>query len=302
MNQTEAIPMTDTAAQLTERLRRPAGIRSLTLGDTKLTYVPDGVALLNGRLLLPEASDDDWARHAEYLDDAGCVVASVGGLLVERAGRAMLIDAGMGPWSVGPPLNPYGTTTGGALLENLALLGRTPADIESIALTHLHPDHFGWAWHPAVGSEQPPFTEAEYLLPDPEWADRHFLEEHGLGNMLKPLESRVRTVVDGEEVFPGVTVRFAPGHSVGHAAYVVSDGGQEVIAFGDAFHSPVQIIHPSWEATVDHDRAQAAKLRLNLVLELAQSNTIGFGIHFADVPFGQVHFDNNMARWQPLDA
>jgi hypothetical protein len=86
--------MTDTTPHLDERLRRPSGIRSLTLGDTKLSYVPDGCAALNARMLLPEPTEEFWARHAEYLDEGGFLVASVGGLLVERDGRALLIDAG----------------------------------------------------------------------------------------------------------------------------------------------------------------------------------------------------------------
>jgi hypothetical protein len=84
-------------AHLDERLRHPSGIRSLTLGHTKLSYVPDGVATLNARMLLPEPTNEDWAQHAEYLDKDGSLVASVGGLLVERDGRALLIDAGVGP-------------------------------------------------------------------------------------------------------------------------------------------------------------------------------------------------------------
>src|SRR5215831_14749784 len=97
----EVRPMTDTTPRLDERLRRPSGIRSLTLGDTKLTYVPDGQATLNARLLLPQATEEDWAENAGYLDEDGFLLASVGGLLVERDGRALLIDAGAGPITMG---------------------------------------------------------------------------------------------------------------------------------------------------------------------------------------------------------
>ena len=57
--------MTDTTQHLDERLRRHSGIRSLTLGDTKLSYVPDGQATLNARMMLPEVTDEFWAQHAE---------------------------------------------------------------------------------------------------------------------------------------------------------------------------------------------------------------------------------------------
>ena len=293
--------MTDTAPNLGERFRDPAGIRSLTLGDTKLTYVPDGQTTINARMLLPQVTEQEWAQHAGYLDEGGFLLASVGGLLVERDGRALLIDAGAGPITIGPPLNTYGVMTGGALLDNLAKAGRGPADIEAIALTHLHADHFGWAWHPAPGSGRPAF-DVNYLVAESEWTQRHYPEAQGMGDMIKAMEPQVRTVAEGEEIFPGVRVRYMPGHSAGHAAYVIDAGGQRVIAFGDAFHSPLQITHPLWENTFDFDHQQSTSLRRGLVDELAQPDTIGFGIHFADVPFGRVRTEGGQSAWQPIDA
>src|SRR5262245_45803415 len=117
-----------------ERLRRPSGIRSLTIGDTTVSYVPDGAVRLSPRGWLPDTTDEVWARRPEYLDESGNLVAGIGGLLVERGGRALLIDAGFGPQAVpAQPGNPYGAIHGGALLENLAALGRGPADIEAVA-------------------------------------------------------------------------------------------------------------------------------------------------------------------------
>ncbi|MDD7833873.1 MBL fold metallo-hydrolase [Paenarthrobacter sp. AB444] len=284
-----------------ERLRRPAGIRSLTLGDTKLTYLPDGVGTLDARMLLTEPSEDFWAQHPQYLDEGGHLVTGNGALLVEHDGRALMIDAGVGPITMGPPENPFGVLSGGKLLDSFAAIGRDPSDVEAVAFTHLHVDHFGWAWHPAPGSEQPAFKSADYLVAESEWDMRGYAEAQGMGDMLMAMQPRVRTIADGEEVFPGVRVMFGPGHSPGHALYVISAGGQRVIAFGDAFHSPIQITHPLWENTFDFDHQQATTLRHRLVLELAKPNTIGFGIHFADVPFGHVHIASNQATWQPID-
>jgi hypothetical protein len=36
--------------------------------------------------------------------------------------------------------------------------------------------------------------------------------------------------------------------------------------------------------------------------ELEEPDTIGFGIHFADVVFGQVRRDGDGPAWRPLDA
>ena len=294
--------MTDTTPRADERLRRPSGIRSLTLGDTKLTYVPDGIGTLKAKLWIPEPTDEFWAEHPDYLDEGGHLVTGNGGLLVERDGRALLIDAGVGPLRMGPPENPFGVLSGGALLDSLATIGRKPEDIEAVALTHLHIDHVGWAWHPAPGSDRPAFTEADYLIAEPEWEHRHVAEAQGMGDMLKAMEPRVRTVADGDEIFPGVHVMLAPGHSPGHTAYVINAGGRRVIVFGDAFHSPIQIAHPLWEVPADHNVGQSTSLRHNLVLELAKPDTIGFGIHFADVPFGRVRIEDGRPAWQPIDA
>ena len=100
---------------------------------------------------------------------------------------------------------------------------------------------------PPPGSDRPAFTNVDYLVAEPEWTQRHYPEAQGMGDMIKALAPRVRTVAEGEEIFPGTHVRFTPGHSAGHAAYVINAGGQRVIAFGDAFHSPLQITHPPWE-------------------------------------------------------
>ncbi|MFC5148035.1 MBL fold metallo-hydrolase [Streptomyces aureoversilis] len=280
------------------RLNRPAGIRSLQLGDIKVTYVPDGAGQLGPRGWLPDTTDEVWAEHPEYLDATGSLVASMGGLLVEHGDRALLIDAGFGPGHhPGQPGTPVGEINGGALLDNLARLGRTPAGIEAVAITHLHGDHIGW-------SAQLAGAGAVHLMSEPEWEHRHLAGQHGVSQeVLASLEPRLRTVADGEEIFPGVRVMLTPGHTAGHSAYVVTGGGRRLIAFGDALHSPIQIAHPEWSAVVDHDARQSADHRRRLVEEMAQPGTIGFGVHFADVVFGRVLRDAAGATsWEPVDA
>ncbi|GAB2587397.1 MBL fold metallo-hydrolase [Streptomyces capparidis] len=295
--------MTDFAVDRGERLRRAAGIRSVQLGDLRVSFVPDGVVQLPPRGWLPDTTDEVWAAHPEYLDDSGSLVASLGGLLVESADRALLIDAGFGPLSLPPdPGTPRGAIRGGALPAGLAELGRAPEEVEAVAFTHLHPDHLGWAWHPVPGGDLPVFAHADYLVAEPEWAQRDLLAAHGMAEEVAGLAPRVRTVTDGQEVFPGVRMRISAGHTAGHAEYVITSGGQRLIAFGDALHSPIQVDHPEWSAAVDHDPVLAAEHRRRLVAELEEPDTIGFGIHFADVVFGRVRRDGAGPAWRPLDA
>ncbi|RBQ22060.1 MBL fold metallo-hydrolase [Spongiactinospora rosea] len=303
MTREGSVPVPNTPSISEPRLRRPAPIRSLPIGDLTVTYVPDGAVQLKPRAWLPATTDETWAAHPEYLDESGNLVASIGGLLVEHGDRALLIDAGFGPQALpDQPGNAHGAIHGGALLDNLAVIGRKPADIEAVAITHLHIDHVGWAWHPAPGSDAPAFVNAEYLVPEPEWTQRHlYYDAHEAARqILGLLEPRVRTVTDGQEIFPGVTVYATPGHTAGHAAYVIASGGRRLIAFGDALHSSIQIDHPDWSAAPDHDSTQSAAFRRQLVTDLAEPNTIGFGIHFADVQFGHVTPDGPTPTWRPL--
>lgn len=289
--------MADFAIDQDERLRRPGRIRSIQLGDMKVSFVPDGAIEGRPRSWLPDTTDAVWDTHRRYLDDSGYLVASIGGLLIETGDRALLIDAGFGPHSLpAEPGSPNGAIRSGALLDNLAKLGRRPEHIEAVAFTHLHPDHLGWACHPAPGSDRPAFAHANYLVAEPEW-DSHEPSDLETTTAFAP---RLHTVTDGEEIFPGVEVRITAGHTPGHAEYLIASGGQRLIAFGDALHSPIQADHPEWSCVYDHNPIHAAEHRHYLLTELEEPNTIGFGIHFADAVFGRIDRDDSRPAWRPL--
>ncbi|MFF5979436.1 MBL fold metallo-hydrolase [Streptomyces olindensis] len=247
-------------------------------------------------------TDDDWTAHREYLDESGQLVDSIGGLLVERDDRALLIDAGLGEVSSPAWGGPIGAVDSGGLLDRLAGVGRDPGTVETVAFTHLHPDHVGWAWRAAPGGEDAAFTTAEYRISVPEWEHRGLMAGHGTPQeVLDKLEPRLRTMTDGEEIFPGVTARVIGGHTAGHTAYVISDGGQRLIAFGDAFHTPAQISNPHWYANNDYDPEAGAEERRRLIQELTEPGTVGFGGHFADVVFGRVEVRDGRPVWQPVE-
>lgn len=284
------------------RLRRVSGIRSFRLGELKISYVPDGAVELKPLGWLADSTEEYWAAHPEYLDASGNLVASIGGLLVEHGERALLIDAGFGPqaWPADPEHPFIGAIHGGELLDSLAALGRAPEEIEAVAFTHLHTDHLGWACLPVPGTDRIAFAGARYLFSEPEWAQRRPNAGHGVTQeMLTTLEPQVRTVVDDEEIFPGVRVLLTPGHTPGHTAYTITSGGRRLIAFGDAMHTSVQIDHPDWSAGPDHDPVESAVHRRRLVAELARPDTIGFGVHFADVVFGRVRPNQDGPAWHP---
>ncbi|KIQ08031.1 hypothetical protein RU01_21820 [Rhodococcus sp. MEB064] len=276
-------------------------MRTLRVADATLTFVPDGSAWIDPGVLFPTSTDVDWQAKAEYLDEAGQLINTLGAVLVQRDGRALLIDAGLGTVSTSAWGGPIKAVESGEMLNNLALAGCPLDSIESVAITHLHHDHIGWAWRDAPGSDHSAFSHCSYLVSDTEWAGRAHGGDHGVHpEALDKLEPNVRTFADGEEVFPGVHARVRGGHTSGHTTFVITAGAHRIVIFGDIFLTSAQISNPEWSLTIDHDPDLAIAERQRLLDELATPNTIGVGAHFADVVFGRIDMDGG-ATWEPVD-
>ncbi|WP_328916076.1 MULTISPECIES: MBL fold metallo-hydrolase [unclassified Streptomyces] len=269
--------------------------RSLRLGDLTLTVIPDGTVQLDPNLWLPGSPPEHWTGEGgALLDSQGFLATSVSALLVEHGDRALLIDAGFGPQHIpaARTIPPIGDLTGGRLLTSLKEAGREPSSIDTVAFTHLHDDHVGWAFG-AGPDKATPFTGATFVASGEEWA-----------GWTRPPGFTVPTVraATGEEIFPGVTAWVTPGHTHGHTSYVLSSGGQRLIAFGDVFHSPAQLAHPDWPVSVDALPEQAVAARRRTLEELTRPDTWAFANHFADVHFGRVTGQGPDAVWEPLDT
>jgi len=287
----------------TGQLSHQSAVRQLKLADVTFTYVVDGAMALPPEDFLPAIPAAYWAEHPEALDPGGRVPMSAGGLLVERAGRRLLIDTGLGQTDdIG-----IGSVNSGDLLNTLSALGVAPGDVDTVAFTHLHPDHTGWAF--TDGGEagwQKTFPNARYVLADAEWAP---VRETSTGDpqQANPLVDSLRNDVsltlteDGAAIWPGVTALVTPGHSPGHTSYVVSTaGGSRLVAFGDAFHTPAQLIRTDWTSGPDVYPGDVPAARARVLAEMAVPETFGFAFHFGDQPFGRVVLDaEGQPRWRP---
>src|ERR1700712_3727917 len=275
------------------RLCDQSAVRQLQLDDLTLTYIVDGaMAMVPGRFLssIPASY---WQLHGSDLNAEGLVAMSAGGLLVEHAGHRLLIDTGLGPVT-----DDNGTmrSNSGDLLKVLAAVGVSACDIEIVALTHLHPDHTGWAFADAdSGPGKPIFPEAQYVLADAEMATlndsagrSYSSDVNALSNSLRHMSS-LTLIGDGDEVAPGVVAMVTPGHSPGHTSYIVmSQSGQRVVVFGDVFHTPAQITNITWTSDPASDPSAVPGARERVLAELATTGTLGFAFHFGDQPFGRV--------------
>jgi glyoxylase-like metal-dependent hydrolase (beta-lactamase superfamily II) len=288
------------------RLSDQSAVRTLQLDDVTLTYVVDGSMALIAERFLPNIPASYWEDHPEAVTADRRVAMSAGGLLVRRGDHRVLIDAGYGAVREN---NPWGEIDCGAMLETLAVLGTTTADIDVLALTHLHIDHTGWAFVTDCGqSPQPAFPNARYLVSAEELAPhQHGIHPAGspsVEQVIEPLAKICTTIADGQEVAPGIVAVVTPGHSAGHTSYVVtSTQGRRVVVFGDTFHVPAQLSDPGWGSLSDVDSERVLIARARITTELERPDTLGFGFHFGDQAFGRVTRDDaGVPIWIPVPA
>lgn len=282
-----------------------SAVRTISLDDVRLTYAVDGAMGLKPEVFFPYLTGEYWAAHPGTLTAQGQIAMSVGGLLVERGGRRLLIDAGLGAQS---GRNPLGAVNSGALPDTLAALGSDTAAVDTVAFTHLHNDHTGWAFtHDGDGTYRKTFPAARYLVAATEWAPYgrgETLPSAAPAAVLQQLAATRTLVGDGEEIFPGVRTVVTPGHSPGHTSYIITSGtGKRLIALGDAFHTPAQLGHPEWPSMPDIDASAVLAARRKLIRELEQPGTLGFACHFGDQAFGRVRrTGTGVHDWEPVPA
>ena len=107
-------------------MRNPAFI-SRQIGDFQVAPLSDG-SMAAGLALLSGINIDDAAdiqRSAGVIDPGNI---DISGYLIRGRGRTILIDAGTGS---------------GVLETSLRAAGSAPDDVDTVLLTHAHPDHIG---------------------------------------------------------------------------------------------------------------------------------------------------------------
>lgn len=196
-------------------------------------------------------------------------------------GKHIMVDSGSGgQWQ------PTATGVLGVMKE----AGIDPASVTTILISHFHPDHiFGLM---EKGTNKPIFPNAELVVTADEykwWTDPGRVEK--LPEARRALGQRVNAVfptwknfnlVDREkEVAPGIRLVKTPGHTPGHAAYLLSSGDQQVMLSNDAAYVPALLApHPDWQGAYDQDGPLAVETRRKLLDRVVADKLHVRGAHF----------------------
>lgn len=257
------------------------------IGDFWVTALSDGtmsasLALLSGI----EAAEAAAIQHNARIAEPGNI--HINGYLIQGRGRTLLVDAGAGG------LN----NVGGQLKETLAAAGVSPDDVDTVLLTHAHPDHIGGLLDD-VG--QPVFNQAELHLHPLEaayWQDdekRKMANERGQRNFdlaRRTLDAYARKVclIGKGEVAEGILPEWLPGHTPGHTGFRITSGDECLLIWGDIVHFPhIQSARPNVSIVFDCDPRQARETREKIMAQAVRENLLIAGMHLDSAGFARVY-------------
>jgi len=247
-----------------------AGIYHRRVGDIVVTALSDGFFITEREMTRNLAREELAQALAASFRDT--VIFSVNAFLIRARGRIALLETGSGNY-LGPTL--------GHLIGNMKAAGVMPAEVDTVLLTHMHPDHSAGLTDMTTGARN--FPNAELVVHENE--PRHWYDDGKMAaasdlykhlhfqmtrEQTQPYLDRMRTFVKGE-VFPGVTAIPAHGHTPGHTAFLIESRNERLLVWGDTIHIPeVQFARPEIAMVPDTDPDAAVASRRR-ILDMAVS-------------------------------
>jgi glyoxylase-like metal-dependent hydrolase (beta-lactamase superfamily II) len=257
-----------------------------TIGDFSVTAVSDGVLNSNHDVILGvERAESERMTGIPYGQplplDVNCFV-------IRYRDHIMLSDAGTGH-SYGPTL--------GKLPQNLRAAGIAPENVDTILLTHLHPDHSFGLVDP---QGRPIFPNAHLIVheveaafwldrePRPDDSERIARNTKAQRTTLAPYAGRIRRVRDGE-VLPGIAAIMRPGHTPGHTTWLLQSGNERLLLWGDIVHlAAVQVPRPDAALIFDVDPELAKASRQAAFDWVSRERVSVGGAHLGFPGFGKL--------------
>ena len=295
------------AAAPTAGVQSP-GVYRQKLGNFEVTALYDGTWFrkIDEKFVRNAGPDQVNKALSDSFLQPGIVPTSFTALLVNTGSKLILIDTGTGG-QLGP--------TTGHMPGALAAAGVKPEAIDTIAISHFHPDHINGI---KDKDGKKVFANAEIQVPAPEWA--FWMDDANMGaapEAMRPLFLNVRRIFrdiagevkrfeSGAEVAPGVGTIPAYGHTPGHTAFTVNSGNQSLLVLSDTTNHPWLFArNPEWQGIFDMDGPMAVDNRKRMLDRAAANRLQVAGYHFPFPATGFIlksgtGYEVVPAMWQPI--
>ncbi len=234
-------------------------------------------------------------------------------LYIKTGSHKVLVDTGIGKYGslAGRMFPDVDNTTSrlGTVLENMIAAGINPEEVDTVIITHAHPDHIGGNYD---AENQLNFPNARYFIWKDEW---DFWFDGARTTALKvppPMVQVAReglepirdmaTLLDSEgEIVPGISAVATPGHTPGHIALLIMSGQQQLLHISDAVIHPVHLERPEILTAFDIVPEQTLASKRALCNRAAEEKALVFAHHFPPFPnLGHIAWSGEGWQWQPV--
>lgn len=234
-------------------------LSTMELDNMKVTWIRDNA---NDRIMPLSLFPDATKVQIDSLSLQAGVPASVSTFLVEKDGKRILFDAGMG-------------APDSKLPEGLKALNINPSEIDYLYITHFHGDHIGGMMKDGV----PVFSNAQVSVSKIEydaWMKMPADKKSQVENTMKAYKDRLHLFAFGDTLPCDVVAMEAAGHTPGHTVFRTGN----LLVIGDLMHgAALQLKYPEICATYDMDKSGAVKSRKHYVQYARENGLVIAGMH-----------------------
>jgi glyoxylase-like metal-dependent hydrolase (beta-lactamase superfamily II) len=278
---------------------------ALRIGEIDVLVISDGVLPLPTTMLGYNADPTvraAWMHDMFLPPDAFDWALNV--VLVRSGGQTILIDAGLG---ADPELN---LPRAGQTVRRLEAAGIDLGAVTDVVLTHMHMDHVGGLLVEGVKKRLRPDLRIHVAAAEVKFWESpdfsHTSMPQGFPDALrsaakrftKEYKSQLRLFDDEHQVAPGIVVRRTGGHTPGHSVVRIASGSDALTFAGDAVFA-VGFDQPDWYNGFEHDPEEAARVRIRLLRELAETGELLVATHMPFPSIGHVAVTGDTFRWVP---